>query len=30
MWDTVNGKGNTGAGYKLEGYDLIGKLVRRK
>lgn len=25
MWDTVNGKGNTGAGYKLEGYDLIGK-----
>lgn len=25
MWDTVNGKGNTGAGYRLEGYDLIGK-----
>ena len=25
MWETVNGHGNTGAGYKLEGYDLIGK-----
>ena len=25
MWDTVNGKGNTGAGYKLEGYDLIAR-----
>lgn len=25
MWDTVNGKGNTGSGYRLEGYDLIGK-----
>ena len=25
MWETVNGNGNTGAGYKLEGYDLIGK-----
>ena len=25
MWDTVNTPGMTGAGYKLEGYDLIGK-----
>ena len=25
MWETVNTPGMTGAGYKLEGYDLIGK-----
>lgn len=25
MYDTVNGQGNTGAGYKMDGYDLIGK-----
>lgn len=25
MWETVNGTGNTGTGYRLEGYDLIGK-----
>ncbi len=25
MNDTVNGPGNTGAGYKMEGYNLIGK-----
>ena len=25
MWETVNGAGNTGAGYRLDGYDLIGK-----
>lgn len=25
MWDTVNTKGMTGAGYRLDGYNLIGK-----
>ena len=25
MWETVNGAGNTGAGYRLDGYNLIGK-----
>ena len=25
MWDTVNTSGMTGTGYRLEGYDLIGK-----
>ncbi len=25
MWDTVNAPGMTGAGYRLEGYNLIGK-----
>ncbi len=25
MWKTVNEAGNTGTGYKLEGYNLIGK-----
>ncbi len=25
MWETVNGIGNTGAGYRLDGYNLIGK-----
>ncbi len=25
MWNTVNVQGMTGAGYRLEGYDLIGK-----
>ncbi len=25
MWETVNGQGNTGAGYRLDGYNLIGK-----
>ena len=25
MWETVNTQGMTGAGYRLDGYDLIGK-----
>ena len=25
MWETVNGQGNTGSGYRLDGYNLIGK-----